>query len=430
MYQPVNGPPARSIMSLNTASNAAVTGGAERTMETLLRTLKASGNNVAVLGTSARPGLHRIDDGEITQWRAGISNLYWPRMDEAHSWPMRRLWHLIDIYNGAMQRPLGEVLAAVRPDVVFVHNLPGWSIAAISAIRQHNIPVIQILHDHYNVCVNSMMSRAGRNCARQCLTCRIMRTPHRKITNRVSAVVGVSQYILDRHLECGAYADVPIKRVINDVRSAVSLGLAEAGELRHEAAAARNSGVTRFGFIGRLTREKGIELLLEVFSAWNNPRTELWVAGTGKPDVVNMLTSRYAGPRIRFLGEIEPKRFFTAIDVTVVPSIWQEPFAGVVAESFAFGVPVIATRRGGLPEMVVHGETGLMLEPDKPGALLAAMMLYAGSPELTARLAGRARAAGPRFLDINGWNAAYRGLIDEVMETLPIAETAAENVIG
>jgi glycosyltransferase involved in cell wall biosynthesis len=427
MDHPLNASPGMNIMSLNTSSKAAVTGGAERTMETLLRTLKASGNNVAVLGTSAKPGLHRINEGGITQWRAGISNLYWPRADETHSWPMRRLWHLIDIYNGAMQRPLGMVLAAVQPDVVFVHNLPGWSISAIPAIRKHDIPVIQILHDHYNICANSTMSRAGKNCARQCVTCRVMRAPHRKITNQVSAVVGVSQYILDRHLQCGAYADVPIKRVIHNVRSAESLGLPEAVSLRRNADAARSAGVTRFGFIGNLTHEKGIELLLEAFAAWNNPRTELWVAGTGKPEMVDMLTARYAGPRIRFLGAMEPKRFFTAIDVTVVPSLWQDPFPGVVAESFAFGVPVVASRRGGLPEMVVHAETGLMYEPCEPGALLAAMTLYAGSPALTARLARNARAAAPRFLDVDGWNAAYRDLIDEVVGISPIPAKAVEN---
>lgn len=410
-------PPVMNIMSLNTASNSAFSGGAERTMETLLRTLKASGHVVAALGTCAQPGLHRIDEGGITQWRAGISNLYWPRMDEAHSWPVRRLWHLIDIYNGAMQRPLGEVLTKVRPDVVFVHNLPGWSIAAIPLIRSRNIPVIQILHDHYNICPNSTMSRGGKNCERQCKSCWVMRTPHRKITSKVNAVVGVSQYILEQHLACGAYADVPIKRVINNVRSPAALGLAEAVELRRKADTARDPGVFRFGFIGGITPEKGIEMLLEVFTAWDQPAVELLVAGTGKSSLVNRLTARYAGKRVKFLGTMEPKDFFTSIDVTIVPSLWQEPFAGVVAESFAFGVPVIAARRGGLPEMIVDGETGLLFEPDEPGALQTAMTRYVASPSFTARMARNTRAASPRFLDIEGWNGAYRDLIDEVLET-------------
>jgi glycosyltransferase involved in cell wall biosynthesis len=404
-----------NIMSLNTSTSAGVSGGAERIMETLMRMFKANGDDVSVLGTCAEPGLHRVDDGEITLWRAGINNLYWPRMEESRPWPIRRLWHLIDIYNRAMQQPLGQVLDAVRPDVVFVHNLAGWSIAAIPMIRNRNIRVIQILHDHYNICANTTMSRGERNCVEQCLSCRTIRTPHRKITNLVNAVVGVSDYILDRHLECGAYVDVPIKRVINNVRSAESLGLAEAPGLRRRAAAGRQRGVTRFGFIGSLTPQKGIEMLLEVFASWNDPATELFVAGTGKPEEVNRLMSRYAGPRIKFLGGIEPKHFFTAVDVTVVPSLWQEPFPGVVAESFAFGVPVIAARRGGLPEMVFDGHTGLLFEPDEPGALRAAMMRCAQAPDFTRRLARSAGAASGRFLDIEGWNAAYGQLIDEVI---------------
>lgn len=417
------------IMSLNTSTSAAVSGGAERIMEALMQMFKANGDNVSVLGTCAEPGLHHVVEDGITRWRAGISNLYWPRMDESRSWPKRRLWHLFDIYNRAMLLPLGQVLDTERPDIVFVHNLPGWSIAAIALIRQRHIPVVQILHDYYNICANSVMSRGGRNCVERCLTCRAVRLPHRKITNLVNAVVGVSDYILARHLECGAYADVPIKRVINNVRSADSLGLSEEVSLRAAAAADRSVGITRFGFIGSLTTEKGIEMLLDVFETWNDQATELWVAGTGKPEDVTRMTSRYRNPRIKFLGGIEPKHFFTAIDVTIVPSLWQEPFPGVVAESFAFGVPVIAARRGGLEEMVSDGYNGILFEPHETNALLTALIRCATAADFTQRLARGARASSARFLDMEGWNVSYCQLIDEVIAISgdkPVSETAAD----
>jgi glycosyltransferase involved in cell wall biosynthesis len=416
------------ILSLNTATNAAASGGAERIIESMMRMFKANGEHVAVLGTCAEPGLHRIDQAGITQWRAGIRNVYWPRMDEARSWPMRRLWHLRDIYNRAMQQPLGQVLDAERPDVVFVHNLPGWSIAAIALIRERQIPVIQILHDYYNICANSTMSRGGRNCAAPCLSCRALRLPHRQITSQVNAVVGVSDYILERHLECGAFADVPIKRVINNVRSAASLGLAEAPMLRRQASARRDAGTTRFGFIGSITKEKGIEMLLEAFAGWDDPATELWVAGVGKPEDVNRLIARHAGPRVTFLGSVEPKHFFTAIDVSIVPSLWQEPFAGVAAESLAFGVPVIAARRGGLEDIVAHGRNGLVFEPDEPGALTAAMMRCAAAPELIQQMAKKAQDDAARFLDTAQWNNAYTQLIEEVKTA--VGATTPVNLFG
>ncbi|MBU2818033.1 glycosyltransferase family 4 protein, partial [Acidithiobacillus ferrooxidans] len=54
------------------------------------------------------------------------------------------------------------------------------------------------------------------------------------------------------------------------------------------------------------------------------------------------------------------------VDIVVVPSLWQEPLGLVVAEALAFGKPVIASKRGGIPEMIKDGENGLLFEPNRP----------------------------------------------------------------
>ena len=335
------------IMLLNTYPDSSIGGGAERIMETQLNALQAQGHIVSTIGTSRKRGIHFERRHNTSTWRIGLNNVYWPRPDENRPWLARRLWHLIDIYNFTMCGPLGKVLDIERPDVVIVHNLSGWSIAAISVIRARKIPIIQILHDHYNICVSTLMFKNGRNCIKQCGSCRVMRAPHRELTNGVDAVVGVSRYILDRHLAHGAFAKVPIQRVIHNARSADALGLDEAPVLRAKAQAERGDIDIRFGFIGALASNKGIEVVLEAFARLNNFRAEIWVAGIGKPDYVAMLKSRFEGPRVRFLGQVRPREFFTAIDVTIVPSNSQESLAMVVMESFAFGVPVIGSRQGG-----------------------------------------------------------------------------------
>ncbi len=398
-------------MSLNSYSNSHGSGGAERTMETLLRTFRSKGHDVCVLGTAPEPGLRKYEESDIPQWRAGIRNLYWPRMDRPRAILSRKVWHLIDIYNIAMRKPLEMVLNTVRPDVVFMHNLAGWSAAAIGKIKSHNIPVIQILHDHYNLCVNSAMRRAGSNCKQQCLSCRVMRTPHRTISQQVDAVVGVSHYILDRHIKNGTYTQVAERHVIHNVR--------DPARLMPIAIAARVTNRTEskicFGFIGNLLPAKGIEYLLKVFDEWNESAAMLLVAGSGPPEYVAMLRERYDRQNICFLSHIEPAALFPLVDVSIMPSLWQEPLGMVAAESLAFGVPVIASMRGGNAEIITHGETGFLFEPDQPDALLSAMQRFVTAPSLVVQMSENARNVAIRFLDIDAWYGKYDSLINKII---------------
>jgi glycosyltransferase involved in cell wall biosynthesis len=66
------------------------------------------------------------------------------------------------------------------------------------------------------------------------------------------------------------------------------------------------------------------------------------------------------------LGFIPPAELFAKIDVLVVPSLWHEPLGRIVFEAYAHGLPVIATDRGGISEIVSPGETGFLFDPDVP----------------------------------------------------------------
>jgi glycosyltransferase involved in cell wall biosynthesis len=80
--------------------------------------------------------------------------------------------------------------------------------------------------------------------------------------------------------------------------------------------------------------------------------------------------------------------------VALVPSVWAEPFGLVVLEAMAAARPVIASAAGGLADIVLHGETGLLVPPGDAGALRAALAQLLAAPGLQARLgeAGRRRA--------------------------------------
>jgi glycosyltransferase involved in cell wall biosynthesis len=155
-------------------------------------------------------------------------------------------------------------------------------------------------------------------------------------------------------------------------------------------------------FAGRLGPQKAVGVLLAALS--DLPDVALVVAGDG-PE--RSALERRAGElalegRVRFLGSV-PRgtvlRLFRAADVSVLPSAW-ENFPHTVVEALAVGCPVIATAVGGVPEVVRDGVNGLLVPPNDPGALRAALARFLGDEDLRARLS----AAAP--LSVDGYSEA------------------------
>lgn len=413
----------KKVLFLNLYDDPSTGGGAEMTLHHLTQGIRRCGWKVVMLSTSAKPGLQQIERDDVRIWRAGLRNLYWPEMKIHRHLVARMLWHVLDIYNLAMQPLLRRVLDIEHPNVVSIHNLPGWSSAAWSTIAEKGIPAVQVLHDSYAICPRSTMFKR-KNCEGQCVSCRLMRLPHRRLSKQVSAVVGVSRFILDRHLEQGYFRDVPIRRVIHNARDGVELGVATTPSTSVPRQA------IRFGFIGSINKAKGLEYLLKTFSQLNDLKAELWIAGNGKTDYERTIKSCYQSPQVHFIGRVAPRDFYPKVDVVIVPSLWNEPLGMVVAEALAFGKPVIGSRRGGIPEMIRDRENGILFDPDQPGELLAAMECLGKDSGIRHRMSEVARISAQPFLNREAWVARYLDLYKEVTgdSSLPMPKSIGPKV--
>lgn len=397
------------ILFLHALADPARGGGAEVIVWEQIKGLRAAGHTCALLATTDKPGLQREEHDGATVWLAGIRNLYWPYDNRARSAALRMAWHTIDSYNPWMQGYLRQVIAAERPDVISMHNLPGWSAAAWVTAARAGVPAVQVLHDYYPLCPKASMYKKAANCAGQCASCRAFRLPHRALSNKLSAVVGVSQYILDRHVAEGYFSKVPIRRVIHNARDPHSLGLDT------HSPAAPHAG-TRFGYIGRLDPPKGVELLIDAFKTLQPPDAELWIAGNGKPNYEIALRAQAQGDaRIRFLGRVTPGDFYPQVDVVVVPSLWNDILPTVVFEAMAFGKPVIGSQRGGIPEMIRNGENGLLFDPNTQESLTGVIEDVTNNWNLIARLSGDATSSSRAFLDVNKQTQIFNYLYSEIM---------------
>ena len=138
---------------------------------------------------------------------------------------------------------------------------------------------------------------------------------------------------------------------------------------------------------GRLTAEKGVATALEAARLAGVP---IVIAGTGP--LSDSLAARF--PEVSFvglLGQEELRHLLGTATAVVVPSQWFENASMSVLEAMAAGVPVVASRIGGIPEQVIDGREGLLVPPGDVDALAAAMARLWTEPELATAMGARAR---------------------------------------
>ncbi|MFM0198503.1 glycosyltransferase family 4 protein [Paraburkholderia fungorum] len=377
-------------------------GGAEISLRNLVKGMRARGHDVAVLTTGPSAGLVVDIVDEVTIYRAGLKNTFWHHPLRRRNLLARVFWHLRDSYNASMRSYVGSVIEKERPDVVSCHNLTGWSISAWDEIKAAKVPFIQVLHDLYLVCVRSNRFRGGSVCQKTCNECRFLRKRHARASMAASAVVGVSQYILNVMRDSGYFAGVVGKTIYN----ARSIPLTDVSAPTH--------GVpVKFGYIGTLSEAKGVEWMLEEFQASKVEGT-LYLAGKGDHQYEAYLKSKFASSRVVFVGYVEPRKFFKTVEVCIVPSLWPEPLGMVAAEACAYGIPVITTRQGGLPEIIKDGVNGLLCDTEDKNSLRRAIEKIATDPAVYISLAENSRVSVQSFIDPDQMLEKYEDLLRHI----------------
>jgi glycosyltransferase involved in cell wall biosynthesis len=155
---------------------------------------------------------------------------------------------------------------------------------------------------------------------------------------------------------------------------------------------ARRNGV-RLGIVGQIGAWKGHDDLLEALGllAQKGRPPRLTIFGKGADPYVEHLKARVADLGLQELvswaGFVQDRTaIYASIDICVIPSRFEEPFATTALEAGSCGIPVIATTRGGLPEIVEDGVTGFLVPPHAPQYLAAAIDRLAADAQLRARM--------------------------------------------
>jgi glycosyltransferase involved in cell wall biosynthesis len=161
-----------------------------------------------------------------------------------------------------------------------------------------------------------------------------------------------------------------------------------------------SDGVFRIGAAGRLVRQKGFDILLDALALLTDLEWRAEIAGDGKlrGRLARLSARRGLAQRVSFLGQLEEMAsFYARQDVIAVPSRY-EGFCYVAAEAALAGLPVLASDVSSLREIVVDGQTGLLVPPESPQALASALSKLAAAPATREELGCRAiELAADRF---------------------------------
>jgi glycosyltransferase involved in cell wall biosynthesis len=312
----------------------------------------ASGEN-SVVDDEAR--LLRQGGHDVTLWDPspeGLSGLGLVRKGVQAVWSRPAVEHVRDLVR------------ANDIEVVHVHNMfPLLSPAVLRVGSAEGASVVVTLHSYRLLCLPGTFVRSGRICE-DCLG----RTPwpgvvhacyrgtrlgsgavagslalHRAVGTfeAVHMYLAVSSFVRQKYLETGWQPD----------RIVVKSNFAWPQEQR-------DGPGEYFLFLGRLAPEKGVDTLMEI---WSDVAAKLLVVGDG-PEGSRLRSN--APPGVEFLGTVQPSQVAALVRrarAVLVPSRWYEGQPRTILEAYAAGVPVIASRVGGLPEVVEDGTSGFLV---------------------------------------------------------------------
>ena len=299
-------------------------------------------------------------------------------------------------------REMKAIIAADKPDVAHFHNtFPQISPAGYDACRNAGVPVVQTLHNYRLLCPGATFYRDNAFCDR-CLNGSLLNSVvhgcyrgSRAATAVTAAMLGIHRLRntwserVDQYIALTEYGrrmfirgGLPAEKVT--VKS--NFVANDPGPQEHRG--------TYAAFVGRLSPDKGLRTLL---AAWKHlPGIPLMIAGDGPLRAELEAEAASTGlTNVTFRGHLSKADTLDTMRgarFLVFPSEWPEGFPMTIAESFACGVPVLASDIGGLPEIVSSGKTGLLFRAGDSDHLVQIAMRAWNNFEATGALGRAARA--------------------------------------
>ncbi len=294
------------------------------------------------------------------------------------------------IYSNTARRNLGILLDNYPVDIAHIQNIHRHITPSIfHTLKSRDIPLVWTLHDYFLLCPNSLffvdykicescrgksfynvvLKRCRKNSFSASLIVMLEEYIHRLLglIKLVDYFIAPSKFLRDKFIEYS----FPPEKIIHIPNFIETTNIRVSSQ--------KGAYIL---YSGRLCYEKGVTTLMGALSSCNS--ANLLVAGDGplKRSLEEEAQEKVPG-RIEFLGHLDRGELYRIIGgsrFVVIPSLWYENSPYAVFEAYAHGKPVIASRIGGLQELVRDNETGFLFEPGNEGDLACKIQWMLDNP--------------------------------------------------
>ncbi len=410
--------------------------GVTAVFEATVRALKARGHTLSAFGQKP-PSSGRDQPPEAFPCGIPKETISEMHFDQNAHTTQQKIASLLRMFTGkGAVSPLKRLLSKQHFDLAHLHNIYHHiSPVIIPVLKRAGIPVVVTLHDYKLFCLNYLLLRKTPQhnrpeCCTLCLEhsflegvrfrcvkgskaasllCFLEACIHRRLWSRADCFIVPSRF-MGRIAEQGSIPRRKIRLLRNPAIMPDSFTPAASPQT--------GSSTPLVLFLGRLSPEKGADLLINAFSHLKGDQAELVIAGEGPEKAKLKEQARLLNAPVSFPGFLEGSVKYELLQratVLCVPSLWYENCPMCILEAFSLGKAVIASSIGGIAEMIDHGKSGLLVTPGDEHAFAAALTTLLHDRRLRRSIEERAaRTVRTRFSAEN-----YADQLEELYRKLP-----------
>ena len=372
-------------------------GGSESYMLKLSEELKSQGHEVEYFGM--------YDEKNTVGNSLG---LYTNNMDFHSKCISRFLYPLKIIYSREAHKKIGKVLDAFKPDIVHMNNINfQLTPSIIYAVKKRNIPLVQTIHDYQMICPNHLLysfnetkpcDRCIKGSKWNCLKYNCIHN------SKVKSLLGVIEAEFYSFLRTYKKVDLyicPSRFLENkllgasDIYSGKTFAIHNFIE-KNDIATQTDCENPYVVFVGRLSKEKGVELLAN--TAKLLPDINFVVAGSGPDDEVLKNI-----PNVTLKGFVTGKELIDLManaKLLIAPSVCYENNPLSILEAHSMGIPVVTMNYGGMAELVEDGKTGALASAPTPELVAEAVKKCLDNEEYYKTLKANCEAKGMDIMNV------------------------------
>jgi len=353
---------------------------------------------------------------------------------------IRPLWGVADILSLFLSfMATLQHVKIVRPNIIFTHKAAG--LGATLAAKILGIPCVYVVRGYQHACFNAEKIRDRGNKIERCtlqkcdfahlvrcikldgssrMILRILKVPYsfyayfalrlrRYAISKADVLVAISNVVKESLEE--VYPRKHVVKIYNPVDAVED----------HAIRVGHSPFSKYFTYVGRLSRSKGVNILLKAFKRLLDtyPMCKLAIIGSGSElNRLKFLAQELEIEKsITFFGPMYFREVLKFLKergfVTVIPSLWDEAFGRVVIESMAVGIPAIGSRVGGIPELISNEENGLLVNPCDEWSLFNAMKMLIEDEALYKKIACNSLRSAKEY-SVPKITAQYETLLNEL----------------